>query len=114
MMKKFTTIFAGIALTGMMVFATTANAWWGNNYYRPWGGGPWHGGGYPYGGYGYPGGWGGYPHGGRYGYGGYGYGGGHPYGGYGYPGGWGGYPYGGYGYPAVAPAVVHPRAPVAK
>lgn len=114
-MKKFTTIFAGIALTGMMVFATTANAWWGNNYYRPWGGGPWHGGGYPYGGgYGYPGGWGGYPHGGRYGYGGYGYGGGHPYGGYGYPGGWGGYPYGGYGYPAVAPAVVHPRAPVAK
>ena len=70
----------------LSLFAASVNAWWGNSYYGPWGGGPWYGG-YPY-------------------YGGYGY----PYGGWGYPYGGYGYPYGGWG----APAVVAPQAPASK
>jgi len=100
-MNKFTALMTKSVLVGVLALsATTANAWWGSgwddDYYGPWGGGPWYGGGYPYYG-GYPGyGWGGYP--------GYGYGG---YPGYG---GWGGYPGYGYGYPAWgAPAA--PAAP---
>lgn len=59
-MRKLATIFAGASMLGILsLFAASANAWWGNSYYGPWGGGPWYGG-YPYyGGYGYPyGGWG--------------------------------------------------------
>jgi len=99
-MKNTLKIVAVTALAGAATLGTgSAVAWWGNDYYDdyygPWGGGPWYGG-YPgYGWGGYPGyGWGGYP---GYGYGGYpGYGWGYPrYGGWGgYPGyGWGGYPY---------------------
>ena len=110
-MKKPMKTLTGVALGGALsLFALSASAWWGSNYYGgPWGyGGPWYGYGYGYPGYGwggYPGYWGGGPYGwgGPYGYGGY------PYGGYG----WGGYPYGyGYGYPAVvAPVTVQPTAP---
>jgi hypothetical protein len=105
-MNKTTAIFGGMVLAVFMTLTTTtANAWWGgwgDRYYGPWGGGPWHG--YPYGGYGYPYGGYGYP------YGGYGY----PYGGYGYPYGGYGNPYGGWwGHPTVAaPVVVQPQAPV--
>jgi len=96
------TALAGAATLG----ASSASAWWGNDYYDgwggPWGGGPWYGGyGYPYRGWG----WGGYPY-----YGGWG--------GYPYYGGWGGYPYygGGWGYPAYGwgvPAYTVPVAPTA-
>ena len=93
-MKKLTKLIAVAIVAGTAALgASTASAWWGNDYYDdyygPWGGGPWGYGGYPGYGYGgYPGyGWGGYP--------GYGYGG---YPGYGY----GGYP--GYGYAPAAPA----------
>ena len=91
-MNKFTALMTKSVLVGVLALsATTANAWWGNSwdddYYGPWGGGPWYGGGYPY--------YGGYP----------GYGG------------WGGYPGYGYGYPAwgapAAPAAAAPAAPAA-
>jgi hypothetical protein len=105
-MKKSMVILGGAALAGSLALATApANAWWGNDYYGPWGwGGPWYG-------YGYPGyGWGGYPGYGWGGYPGYGWGG--------YPGYWGGYPgYGWGGYPAmvapVAPVVPQTQAPAA-
>ncbi len=94
-MKRIGAILSGIALAASLALtAAPASAWWGNNYYGPWGGGPWYGhpyGGYPYHGYGYP-------------YGGWG----HPYGGWGHPA-WGGQP--AWGYPhAYAPAVVQPRS----
>jgi hypothetical protein len=105
-MKKLAK-FAAVAALGAttLLGATSASAWWGNDYYGPgWGwGGPWYGGGYPY-----YGGWGGYPGYGWGGYPGYGWGGYPGYGWGGYPGyGWGGYPAYGWGYP-VAPAVAAP------
>jgi hypothetical protein len=117
-MKKSMMILGGAALAGTLGLATApANAWWGNDYYSPWGwGGPWHGYGYP--GYwgGYPGyGWGGYPGYGWGGYPGYGWGGYPGYGWGGYPGYWGGgYPWGWGGYPAVvAPVQPQTQAPAA-
>ena len=66
-MKKLTKLIAVAIVAGTAALsASTASAWWGNDYYDDYWGGPW---GYPgYGWGGYPGyGWGGYP--GPYGYG---------------------------------------------
>ncbi len=107
MKKIMITLKSGILMGVLALASTSAFAWWGGDYYRPWyGGGPWYGG-YPgYGWGGYPGyGWGGYPYHGGWGspYGGWGY----PYRGYGW-----GYPGYGWGYPyAVTP--VQPQAETA-
>ena len=57
-MKNTLKIVAVTALAGAATLGTgSAAAWWGNDYYDdyygPWGGGPWYG--YPGYGYGYPG-----------------------------------------------------------
>ena len=125
-MKKVTKLIAVAIVTGTAALcASTASAWWGNDYYDgyygPWGGGPWGGwpGGSSWGDDWFGDGWGDFSmsmSGGGHGrgwnrynsyYGPYGWGG-YPYGGYGYP-------YGGYGYPYAAPvAPVAPAAPATK